>query len=139
MSLLYKPSDTRTSIGLLFLRLVAGTAFMMHGWPKFQHAFNWMGADAPVPGWLQSLAAFSEFGGGLAWILGLFTPLASFGLLCTMSFATFVHVSKGDPFVGMEGHYEPALLYLSISLLLMLAGPGKFSLDAKLFGNRSSK
>jgi len=62
------------SAALLFLRLIAGTAFMFHGWGKIQHPLNWMGPEAPVPGVLQFLAAFSEFGGGLAWILGLLTP-----------------------------------------------------------------
>ena len=26
------------AVALLFLRLVAGTAFVLHGWPKIQHA-----------------------------------------------------------------------------------------------------
>ena len=135
MNLCYNSSNgTRTSVGLFFLRLIAGLAFMLHGWPKIQHAFNWMGADTPVPSIFQALAAFSEFGGGLAWVIGLLTPLASLGILFTMAVATFFHVSHGDPFVSMGGAaYEPALLYFVIALLLKLAGPGKFSLDAKLF------
>jgi hypothetical protein len=30
-----------------------------------------MGTGSPVPGLFQLLAAISEFGGGIAWILGL--------------------------------------------------------------------
>ena len=65
------PADT----ALLLLRIVAGVAFMLHGWGKIQHPFSWMGPD--MPGFLQALAALSEFGGGAAWALGLLTPLAS--------------------------------------------------------------
>jgi putative oxidoreductase len=136
MSVLYKATDTRISAGLFLLRFVAGIAFMLHGWPKMQNPFNWMGAEAKIPGILQFLAAFSEFGGGLAWVLGLLTPLASLGLFFTMSFASFVHFSKGDPFVGRGGSYEPALLYAVIALLFILAGPGRFSFDAKFFGKK---
>ena len=128
------------AVGLLVLRLVAGSAMMFHGWPKIQHATAWMPADAPVPGWLQALAAFSEFGGGLAWILGLLTPIASFGIFCTMAVATLmVHVSAGHPFVA-SGHggpsFESALGYLAVAVALMLVGPGRLSLDATLFGRR---
>ena len=127
------------AVALLFLRLVAGTAFVLHGWPKIQHATSWMPAEAPIPGWLQFLAALSEFGGGIAWILGALTPLFSFGLICTMGFATFlVHVRMGHPFVAdPSSHgpsYEAALGYLAIAVVLLLVGPGRLSVDSLLFG-----
>lgn len=128
------PVSDRISLGLLLIRLVGGLAFILHGWPKIQTPFTWMGPDAPVPGFLQLLAAVSEVGGGICWILGLLMPLATIGLAITMLVATFFHaVLKGDPFVGMGGSYELALLYFVISLLFLLAGPGKWSLDKKVF------
>ncbi len=130
------------AVGVLLLRLVAGSAMMLHGWPKMQHATSWMPPEAPVPGALQFLAAFSEFGGGLAWILGLLTPIASFGILCTMAVATFmVHVASGHPFVASQPggpSFEPALGYLAVAVALMLVGPGRLSLDALLFGGRAA-
>jgi putative oxidoreductase len=128
----------KVSMALLLLRLVAGTAFMFHGWGKMQAPMSWMGPEAPVPGIFQFLAAFSEFGGGLAWVLGLLTPLASLGLAITMAVATGMHMFvMKDPFVasgpGM-GSYEPALMYFCISLLLMNIGAGKYSMDSKIFG-----
>jgi putative oxidoreductase len=128
----------RGAVGLLAVRLVVGAAFVLHGLPKIQTPFGWMGADAPVPGVLQALAALSEFGGGVALILGLLTPMASFGIACTMLVAIFMaHVSQGHSFVASkpgEPSFELAAVYLAIVILLMLVGPGALSLDALLFG-----
>ena len=124
---------SRASLGLLALRVFAGVALMFHGWGKIQKPFGWMGPDAPVPSILQALAALSEFGGGLALVLGLLTPLAMLGVLCTMAFAASTHISRGDPFVG-RGSWELAGVYFAVAVCLLLAGPGRYSLDAKLFG-----
>ena len=121
----------RYSIPLFLLRLVAGAAFMYHGWSKIQSPFTWMGPDSGTPALFQALAALSEFGGGLAWILGLLTPLASAGLLATMIVAVWKHaIVRGDPFVGRGGSYEIALLYAAIAIVLTVCGPGRLSLDA---------
>jgi len=128
----------RGAVGLLVLRLVAGSAFILHGWPKIQHPFDWMHGSG-IPGFLQALAALAEFGGGIAWILGLLTPLACLGILCDMLVALFVvHLPHQDPFVNVGGRsFETALDYLAVALLLLLLGPGAYSLDAMLFGRRS--
>lgn len=113
---------------------------MFHGYGKIQNPFGWMGPNASIPGFFQALAAISEFGGGLAWMLGLLTPLASFGLACTMTVAVWTHaVVLGDPFAstGKGGAYEPAAVYLCVALLLLLAGPGRFSLDRAIFGEKA--
>jgi putative oxidoreductase len=125
------------AVGLLVLRLVAGAAMMSHGWTKIQHATSWMGPGTPAA--LQALAALAEFGGGLCWILGLLTPLASFLILCTMATALgVVHLPAGHPFVSAKGgpSFEPALGYLAIAVALLLTGPGRLSLDEVLFGRR---
>src|SRR5882762_5705953 len=109
------PLSARASAGVLILRLVVGLAFMHHGYGKIQNPFAWMGPKATIPGVFQALAALSEFGGGLAWILGLLTPLASFGIACTMGVALWTHaVVRHDPFVAQGGGpaYELASVYL---------------------------
>jgi putative oxidoreductase len=132
--------STFADVALLLLRVVAGLAFMFHGWGKIQHPLSWMGPESAFPGSLQGLAALSEFGGGLAWVLGLLTPLAALGIACTMAVAFWFHAFvNGDPFVAMgpgQGSYELAAVYLAIAVLLMAAGPGRLSLDRMFFGTR---
>ena len=132
-------NPTFGDVGLLLIRFVAGLAFMLHGWGKIQNPFGWMGPDAFVPGIFQALAAMSEFGGGLAWIIGLLTPLASLGIASTMAVAFTMHaIVNGDPFVSRSGpSYELAALYLCIAVLLMATGPGRLSVDWKIFGPRA--
>lgn len=130
---------TIADVALLLLRLTCGLAFMLHGWGKIQHPLKWMGPDGFAPPFFQALAAFSEFGGGLAWILGLLTPLASLGIVSTMSTAVWFHaISRGDPFVSNTGEpaFELAAVYLSVALALISIGPGRFSLDRAIFGKK---
>lgn len=132
----------RPAVGLLLLRVVMGMAFVFHGWPKIQHPLNWMDvqSNSGMPGVLQALAALSEFGGGIALVLGLLTPLAALGIAGTMSVAIgLVHLRMQHPFVASSPgpSYELAAVYLAAAILLLLAGPGRLSLDALLFGSRS--
>lgn len=132
-------NSSRLSAVLLLLRVTAGVAFMHHGWGKIQHPFTWMGPDAFAPAPFQALAAFAEFGGGLAWILGLLFPLASVGIFCTMITATWFHaIKRGDPFVpqSLAPAYELAAIYACIAFLMLATGPGRWSLDRMLFGKR---
>jgi len=128
-------------IGLLFLRIVTGTAFILHGWQKIESPFHWMDKfpNAP-PAFLQGMAVLAEVGGGIALILGLLTPIATFLIACDMGYAlAFVHLPHGDPFISATAggpSYERALVYLAISIAVMLVGPGRFALDTMLFKKR---
>ncbi|MEM8962312.1 MAG: DoxX family protein [Acidobacteriota bacterium] len=147
--------DTPVSGGLLFLRLIAGFGMFLHGFPKMLNPFGWMPPEAPIPGILQFFAAFTECFGGLALMLGALTVPASIGIAGTMVVAALIgHVVPGDPFVrlfaeegatlpgipafiatgGQGGSYELALLYLGITVVLALVGPGRLSLDHRFFG-----
>jgi putative oxidoreductase len=127
-------------LALLLLRLVFGFAFIHHGWGKIQNPFGWM-PDSPIPGFFQFLAALSEFGGGIAVVLGLVTRLGALGMAFTMLVAIYMHkFAMGDPFVHPTGgrSYELAAVFFSIAILFLAAGPGRFSVDRKLFGPGSS-
>lgn len=121
--------DLRASAGLLLLRLFAGVALMTHGWKKIQDPFHWMDkAASPAPAVFQMLAAIAEFFGGLGLAVGALTVVAGFGVFCTMVVAINTHVGKGDPF----GKWELPALYACVAVLLMAAGPGRFSIDSLL-------
>lgn len=128
-----------SSLGLLILRLALGVPLCMHGWPKVQHIADWMqtfGMTDPAPGYLQAMAAISEFGGGIAIAVGLLTPLAALGILCTMGYATYLHaVAWGHPLIADKGgpSYELPLVFLASALCILLCGPGKLSIDAVMF------
>lgn len=130
----------RNGLGLLLLRLIVGGAFVVHGLPKIQAPFNWMGPTAPVPGFLQALAAVAEFFGGLALIVGALTPLASLGLAFTMAFALFmVHIRMGHAWIASDpskASYEIVALYLISFITLILTGPGAYSIDAHLLDRK---
>ncbi len=131
--------STFADAALLLIRLVVGFAFMVHGWSKIKNPFGWMGPEGFAPPVFQALAAVSEFGGGLALILGLVTPLACLGIASTMAVAFSFHTfTRGDPFVSKTGgpSSELAAVYFCIALLLIALGPGRFSLDGRLFGPR---
>jgi putative oxidoreductase len=128
----------RASFGLLLVRVVAGAGMLLHGLGKLQSdkgASSWMeGMGGPEI--LQSMAPivpFAEVLGGALIVLGLVTPLAALLVLGTMSGALWFHISKGDPFVG---GYELAALHLAIAALVLVAGPGAFSVDKGLFKSR---
>ncbi len=130
----------KAAVGLLLVRLVMGAAFVLHGWGKIQGEAGptaWMGDKIPPA--LQATAAFSEFVGGWAILVGVFTPLAALALIGTMIGALRHHILiTGDPFVNPGGpSWELAAIYLAASVLILLVGPGVLSIDAILFSRRS--
>jgi putative oxidoreductase len=130
------PQPTSIDLAVLLMRVVCGIAFIIHGSVKIGHPFNWMGEHSGYAGIFQCLAAIAEFCGGMALILGFLTRIAAFGICCTMAVALYVlYFKMGVPFVDLKGgmSYElPAMLFV-ISFFLMIAGPGRFSVDSLLF------
>lgn len=127
----------RAAWGLLAVRAVMGSALALHGLQKIGNPFGWMGEGAPVPGFLQFLAFVSEFGGGLALVLGVLSPLAALGVAATMAVAVIMG-HGADPFVAAPGEAskEAAAGYFAFAVLMLLNGPGALSIDALLFGKK---
>lgn len=133
-------ANGRTAGGLLAARLVFGSALVLHGLQKSANPFGWMGEGAPVPGVLQFLSFLSEFGGGLALLFGVLSPVAAFAIAINMLVA-MATAHAGDPFVGVPGtaSKESAAGYFAFALLMLLSGPGVFSIDALLLGKLGKK
>jgi len=124
-----KASNGAINFSLLLLRITFGGMLLMnHGLGKLK-GFSSMKDSFPDPLHIGhtislGLAIFAEvFCAGFI-ILGLFTRLATVPVIVTMGVALFM----------IHGHQslkeqEPAILYMIPFLVLLLAGPGKLSLD----------
>ncbi|HEY1024127.1 MAG TPA: DoxX family protein [Sphingobacteriaceae bacterium] len=119
--------------GLLLLRLMAGACVFTHGWQKIQNimAGNFQFGD-PVglgPEVSLYLSAFAEGLCSILIILGLVTRLATIPLIINFAVAFFI-AHQADEF----NIKELPLIYLTIFLTLFFTGPGKLSLDRRIFG-----
>lgn len=124
----------RADIALLLMRVMVGVAFVIHGLPKIQHPAAWLSPMMPgVPAWLQAVAAFAEFAGGIALVAGFLTPIFAFLIACNMIVAIFfVLVPHGAVFVSNAPHgqsYELPAAYLVMAVAFILIGPGAYSID----------
>jgi putative oxidoreductase len=88
-----------------------------------------------IPAPLAFLAICAEFFGGLGLILGLLTHVAAFGITSNMLIAiATVHASNGF-FMNWSGQQKGEgfeYLVLAITLVLMIYGAGKLSIDRAL-------
>jgi putative oxidoreductase len=115
------------------LRLVIGTAFVLHGAPKIAHASTWMNAmPFHPPALLQETAAVAEFFGGWALIISVATRVAGALIAMEMLVAlAAVHLPAHAPLVSTGGEsMELPIIYLIGALAIVVAGPGRWSADA---------
>jgi len=127
-----KYTSTSFNITFLLIRLVFGATMMVaHGYQKLVHFaerknsfvdFLGLGSTTTL-----SLVVFAEFFCAAFIILGLFTRMAAIPLCIAMGYACFV-THHGDVF----GDGEASLQFLSVFFLLLLCGPGKYSIDGMI-------
>lgn len=130
-------------IALLAFRLTVGTMCLLHSLPKMKTPTSWMSKEGQKdePATVQAFAAASELAAGVGLILGVLTPFAAAGLSAMMLGALLtVHIPKRSPIVAPPGKLsaETSIDYLFASLLLAALGPGKYSVDARLFARNKS-
>lgn len=116
-------------LALLLLRIVLGIAFIVHGWSKVSgiEGTITMFATMGVGTLMTYVAAYTEFLGGVAILLGILTRVFGGMLAIFMIVAIYlVHLGKG--YGMMNGGYEYQLLLLVSVLVIALVGPGKYSL-----------
>src|ERR671930_973823 len=114
--------------GPLPIRILAGIAFIIHGLPKLsnlagtEHFFaNMVG----LPAAMALPVGLLEVVGGIALFVGVLTRIASILFIIEMiGSTTTAKLSR-----GFVGGYELDLLLMTISISLLLTGPGRISIE----------
>lgn len=119
-----------TDFVLTIVRVFAGCSLAFaHGlakWPASEGFINHVTElGFPVPVFWAWAAIFGEAVASLLMAAGLFTRFSAFFMASTMFVAAVINHGT-DPY----GVAEKAYLYLSISLLFVFIGTGRFGLDA---------
>ncbi len=117
-------------LALALLRAFVGLSLMLvHGSGKIPVSDGFIehigSLGFPMPAMFAWVAAISEYIGALLLALGLFTRPAALMVAFTMFVAAVVN-HGADPFAVAEKAY----LYLSISLLFVVLGSGRFGVDS---------
>lgn len=119
-----------TDLGLVLLRIVPSVLMITHGIPKFQNLISGdiKFGDPIGIGAAPSLflAVIGELVCPILIIIGFKTRWAAFPAAITMAVAAFI-AHGADPLAKKE----LALLYLTFFVVIMLLGPGKYSIDKK--------
>ena len=138
------PADTMGSttrelnLELLIMRAACGLPFIYHGAAILFGAFGGPGphnfaAFMKVPDIVGYLVGLAQFAGGIAILLGALMRVGCVCVIPVMLGAIFlVHAPHGYD-IG-KGGAEYAVTELLLSIGLLFAGPGKFSLASVLPG-----
>lgn len=120
-------SSTRSTL-LLFARIIFGFLFLTHGIAKLFFYCNTpesfpdpLGFGSVLSLWL---VLFAEIVCSIGFMLGALFRLCLIPMIFTMCIAFFV-IHAGDPLTAKE----LSLMYLTLFVLLFIAGPGKYSVD----------
>ncbi|MEQ8304158.1 MAG: DoxX family protein [Cyclobacteriaceae bacterium] len=122
--------------GLLLLRLIFGTRIVygvidnVLSWEQMIEFQNFLSANGfPFPLFCAVTSVYIQLLAGLSWFVGYQTRIASTLMIFNFLVAIIgFHLAQGDSYLGTA----PALHLLTISILLLLTGPGAISVDQKL-------
>jgi putative oxidoreductase len=137
--MLTKFLNNNKDLGLLLLRIGVGLSYIYtHGgpkiisgpalWEKLGHVMSVYGVTF-LPLLWGTMAALSEFVGGILVVLGLYIRPASAFMAFTMLTAFINHLSRHDPWGVVSHPFE----MLAVFLCLIFLGAGKYSLNYLFF------
>jgi len=136
MKLLTETNTGLLNICLLLLRWTVGIILFLAGAGKVFGWFGGMGIEATIDIFVSKmgihpilayLSCYTEFIGGFLLIVGLLTRPAAFAIMINMLVATLVTLPNGF----LAGASYPFSMMVS-SIIILLAGPMAYSLDAWL-------
>ena len=142
--MLRRLTSTSSTWATVPLRLSMGVAFIGHGAQKVLGSFGGPGFKTftsfpapfsfmrPAALWMGA-AAFAELIGGLLIVLGLFTRIGAFLIICVM--LTAIAGVLWPKFFAPEG-MELAVAFLGMALALLILGGGQLSVDRMVSGGR---
>jgi len=125
----------------LVARVVLGVVLIAHGWQKFAQygiggtAGSFAKMGVPLPAVSAVFAAVVELVGGLALLAGAATVVAG-ALVVLDMLGAFVLVHVGNGVFVTDNGFELVWMIAATALVLIAAGPGRFSVDAALAGRR---
>lgn len=127
-----QPTDSKAfSLLLLCLRLFFGLMLIMHGLEKLYN-YTELCFVFPDPIGIGSevsliLAIFAEMFCSMAFIFGALYRLAMIPMLVVVAIA-FFHIHEASIIQG-----ELAFIYLMVLVMMYIAGPGQYAIDAKVY------
>jgi putative oxidoreductase len=131
----------------LVSRILMSAVFLVYGYQKFmdvstitnlggtKRIMDLIAGGAAAPAWLGYLVAAFELAGGLAVLVGFRTRFVALVLVLYLCVATYF----GHPFWSLqsaarganEAHFYKNLAIIAAYLLLIIAGPGRYSVDGR--------
>ena len=140
---LFETNSNLVSLCLLLLRCTIGILLFVAGSGKLLGWFGGYGLEASIQGYnkmgistiLTYLSIYTEFTGGLLLTIGLLTRPVAFAIMINMLVATLVTLPNG--FMGPTGA-QTAFIFLVIDIVILLAGPMTYSVDAPIFKSQGN-
>ncbi len=139
---------TEDNIAYFLARLVLGVVILPHGLQKALGMFGGYGFSATVdfftgmgmPALIAYLIIIGESLGAIGLIVGFLGRIGAFGVALIMTGAVFmVHLKNGffmNWFGNQQGEgYEFHILAIGLSLIVLLKGSGKWSVDRAIAGD----
>jgi putative oxidoreductase len=132
---------------LTALRIATGALLTGHGLQKLVGWFDGNGLEATGTAFEQHMglrpgrphavaAGVTETAGGVATMLGLWTPAAAAATTGVMTVAIGAVHGRNGPWLA-KGGYEYNATLLAVAFALAAAGPGRLALDGNLTRRRS--
>jgi len=135
--------QTNDDAAIMILRVLLGVVFFPHGMQKLLGWFGGYGFDGTmgfftgtlgIPAVFAVLAILAEGLGALGLITGFLTRLSAFGIGVNMAVAVLMLHFQNGFFMNWSGKqagegYEYHLLVIAMSIVLLIKGGGKWSVD----------